>query len=63
MKTGIFIRFERDGKWQNLDIADMTTNEFTQFLASPGQQDRIDVWAIGLHKWIVEHVIFDEMGE
>lgn len=32
MKTGFYIRFERDGKWQNLDIADLTNEEFRKFL-------------------------------
>lgn len=27
MKTGIFYRICRDGKWQSIDLSDMTLNE------------------------------------
>ncbi len=56
-KTGIFVRFERDGKWQNIDIANLSADEFERFLVSQGAS-RCDIWARGLHKWIIEHVDF-----
>ena len=56
MKTGIYIRFERDGKWQTLDIADLSEEEFSRFIDS--QKGREDIWARGLHKWIVDNINF-----
>ena len=58
MKTGFYIRFERDGKWQNLDIADLTNEEFRQFLQSHTSEEARN-WAIAFHKWIIDNVVFD----
>jgi len=57
MKTGIFVRFERNKEWQSLDVADLSEKEFATFIES--QEGREGVWARGLHKWIIESVNFE----
>ena len=59
MKTGFYIRVERDGIWDDLDIADLTNEEFRRFLQS---QTPIDAqnWALALHQWIIDKVFFAE---
>ena len=59
MKTGFYIRFGRDGKWQNLDIADLTNEEFELFLQSH-TSIQVQDWALALHLWIINNVIFEE---
>ncbi len=56
MKTGAYLRVQRDGKWINADIADMTELEIRDFI----KPDRALLWVIFLVKWIREHVMFDE---
>ncbi len=59
MKTGFYIRFKRNGKWDNLDIADLTNEEFRQFLQSHPAIESQN-WALALHQWIIDRVVFEE---
>ena len=43
METGVFIRICRDGKWINLDIAECTMPELTDFLLGKSQ-----TWLVSL---------------
>jgi hypothetical protein len=54
MKTGAFVRIQRDGKWVNLDIVDLTEDEIKRAITV----DRAILWVIFLVKWIQEHVVF-----
>lgn len=62
MKTGIYVRFKRGRKFENLDIADLTNEEFSEFLES-GTGIPVKNWAITLHKLIVDKVDFEKEKE
>ena len=49
MKTGAFIRTKRGDKWVNLDVADMTEKEFTEFIKGR-PVGNIENWAILLQR-------------
>ncbi len=48
--TGFYIRVQRDGKWQAVEIDCLTEAELDAFAAS--QPDRGWFWVRGLLKWI-----------
>ena len=50
--TGAYVRILRDGKWDNIEIDQMTDEELDQFL-KPDDSKR---WAVFLAKWIRDHV-------
>lgn len=54
--TGYFVRVERDGKWQNSDIASMTDAELDAFLERQGVE-RHGMWVKALAGWIRDHVV------
>ena len=56
MKTGAYLRVQRDGKWINADIVDLTDDEIREAI----KPDRAILWVLFLVKWIREHVMFDE---
>jgi len=49
--TGAFVRVERDGRWQNVDIDQLTDPELERFLAA---QDAPSLrrWTRRLARWI-----------
>ncbi len=53
--TGFFVRVCRDGKWQALDIAEMTDAELDEFFATV-ERMRAIAWAKSLAKWIRDNV-------
>jgi hypothetical protein len=53
--TGYFIRVQRDGDWQNIEIDQLTDEELGVFFATKrGVED--SQWAIALAKWIRDNV-------
>ena len=52
--TGYFVRVERDGKFHNLDIAELTDAELEQFFSRKANAER---WAIALARWIRDNVV------
>jgi hypothetical protein len=53
--TGIYVRVERAGQWQKIEIDQMTDTELEAFVASqPVEQGW--AWAVGLARWIRDHV-------
>lgn len=54
--TGIYVRVQRDGTWQNLDIATLTDDELEAFFWRC-DLDRARTWCIGLCKWMREHLL------
>lgn len=59
MKTGAYLRVQRDGKWINADIVDLTDEEIYAVF-SPSRASK---WIVFLVKWIRENVIFGEDQE
>ena len=53
--TGFFVRVCRDGKWQALDITEMTDAELDEFFATV-ERMRAVAWAKSLAKWIRDNV-------
>ena len=53
--TGYFVRVERDGKWQSLDIAELRESEIRQLFAPMIDKDRVVNFVIALVQWIQEH--------
>ena len=59
--TGAFIRIERGGKWQNIEIDQMTNAELD--ILATGQPGRGWKWAIFLAKWIRDNIGPMQRGE
>lgn len=51
--TGYFVRIERDGKWQAVELDQMTDEELEVFFKDNPASTK---WAIGLGKWIRDNV-------
>jgi len=52
--TGAYVRIKRDGKWQSIEIEELTEDELDIFSASqPGDGWK---WAKFLAKWIRENI-------
>ena len=58
MKTGAYIRVERDRRWQNIDIVDATPDEIDSLSSS--RPDMGWKWVHFLVKWIQSHVEFSD---
>lgn len=54
--TGIYVRIQRDGRWEPIDIAALTDAELDAFF-SAADPDRSRKFALGLAKWIRDHVV------
>ncbi len=52
--TGYFVRIERDGKFQPVEVDQMTDQELEAFFSDSRETARR--WAIALAKWIRENV-------
>ena len=53
--TGAYVRVQRNGEWQNLEIDELTDQELTTFLKEQ-TPDRVIVWAVFLAGWIRDNV-------
>lgn len=53
--TGIYVRIERDGRWLNLEVEQLTNAELTVFFASM-DAPRLRSWARTLAGWIRDNV-------
>jgi hypothetical protein len=51
--TGYYVRIQRDGKWQALDIATLTDEELERLEKPP---EKGWPWAIALARWIRDNV-------
>ena len=51
--TGAYVRVNREGKWQSIDIACLSDQELDEFFASDPDPKR---WAVFLSKWIRETI-------
>ncbi len=56
MVTGAYVRFQRDGKWQNIEVDELSDEEWDVFEDSPDQQGRGWNWARFLGRWIRDNV-------
>ena len=56
MITGYFLRVKRDGKWQSLDIAELSEAEITECLKDATPEKRT-MWVVALVKWIQENTV------
>ncbi len=55
--TGIYVRFQRDGKWMSVEIDQLPDDEMKAWVAEhitdlPRARD----WIVGLAKWIRDNV-------
>ena len=53
--TGIFVRVQRDGKWQNLELESLTDEELDKFISTQGADGGWS-WVKVLVKWIRDNV-------
>ena len=61
--TGYFVRAKRDGKWQSLDIVELTDDELDAFERCQAP-DKGWQWAKALAGWIRDHMFeFAEVPE
>lgn len=51
--TGIFVRIKRGEAYANVEIDQMTDEELAEFFRDLAHPEK---WAIGLAKWIRDHV-------
>jgi hypothetical protein len=51
MQSGFYLRVQRDGKWQSLDIAEMTRLELEQFFQTREKEELIR-WIVALAQYI-----------
>lgn len=56
--TGAYVRVFRDGRWENVQIDQLTDDELDQL--EKDQPERGWVWAKFLAKWIRDNVILPE---
>jgi len=55
--TGFYVRICRDGKWQAVDIGEMTDDELEKFFDSKELSgERLAAWVQALAKWIRDNV-------
>lgn len=54
--TGIYMRVLRDGKWQSLDIAELTQDELTAVF-EPASKERVIMFLAAVTKWMREHLV------
>ena len=54
--TGTYVRIERDGKWQSIEIDQLTDAELDTFAAANHQLERGWTWAKFLAKWIRDNI-------
>lgn len=59
MITGMYVRIERDGAWQNLEINELTDQELDAFAARQLPEYGWS-WAKALARWIRDHVVDEE---
>ncbi len=62
--TGYFVRIERDGKWQAVELDKMTDAELSTFFEGQERNNppSVRTWAIALAKWIRDNVGEDPPG-
>lgn len=61
MTTGAYVRIQREGKWVNVEIDQMTDAELDTFeFDHPSQGSR---WAKFLAKWIRDNVQVEDDGK
>lgn len=60
--TGFFVRVQRDGRFQNLDVAELTDNELDAFFRGR-DADSLLRWVVGLAAWIRGNVKVVKVGE
>lgn len=51
-ESGFYVRVLRDGKWQTVDIATLTEDEFKIWVAQVKQDGMLERWLHMLWKWI-----------
>ena len=56
--TGIFVRIQRAGHWDAIDIAALTDAELETFFQTD-DPERLRKFAIGLAKWIRDYVVVE----
>ena len=66
--TGLYIRIERDGKWQNLEIEDLTDDELDKFCAEKGKNAAPGFengwpWVNALARWIRDNVVSERIPD
>lgn len=56
--TGYFVRIERAGKWQPVEVDRMTDEELSNFFEAKEKDNPASsrAWAIALAKWIRDNV-------
>lgn len=57
--TGIFMRVYRNGKWQNLDIAELTHDELTRVF-EPATKERVIQFLAAVTLWMREHLVDED---
>jgi site-specific recombinase XerD len=56
--TGIYIRVKRDGKWQSLEIEQLSQEELVEVFKD-ADKERVILFFAAVTKWMREHLIED----
>ena len=51
MELNLFVRIQRDGRWQNLDLTELTEPELKEFFSS-FEKEKLISWIISIISWI-----------
>jgi len=54
--TGLFLRIKRDGKWQAVDVAEMTDDELREEFNKAVTKQHLVRWIVTLAGWIRDNV-------
>ena len=58
--SGVFVRIQRDGKWQSIDITDLTSEEMNRYIEAHNKSKDMPFW-INLSRLLGERL--HEIGD
>lgn len=60
--TGAYVRVQRDGRWENVEIDQLTYDELTEFFERC-EPERRTMWARFLAVWIRDNVVVEPLDK
>ncbi len=54
--TGMYVRVEREGRWENFELEDLSEAELRTFFASKTDPAELRDWCVAIVLWIAANV-------